>query len=1764
MESDQYICVRETVDNKTQVHVFSMLDYSTIMKRPITADSTIMHPTSQILALKAGRQLQIFNTEMKARIKSHTMNDDIIFWKWINNDMLGLVSESCVYHWQLEGGDAASPVKVFDRGANLSGCQIVNYRVSSDLKWMLLMGIHQKDGRIAGALQLYSKDKASSQAIEGHAGSFAQLMIEGCETPVKVFVFAGRTATASKLHMVEIDHPDGVPVVFVKRAVDLFFPAEMPNDFPVALQISSKYNVAFIITKHGFLHIYHLETGACIYMNRITTETMFVTAPYTATDGIIGVNRKGEVLSISIDDDTIIPYLRNSLNNQELAYKMAVHNALPGADDLVRDRFAKLMSNNQAMEAAKLAANSPGGILRTQATIDALKAIVVPRGQLSPILQYFGILLEKSSLNAFESVELVKPVLAQGRKQLLEKWLAEGKLECSEELGDITKPLDATLALSIYLKATVSHKVVQCFAETGQYDKIPVYAQRVGFQVDYLNIFEDVVRANPEASVTFAKALLANNSMSLDDVIKVYEGMTALVPLTSLLLEVLKQDKPEEGRYQTKLLELNLINGAPQVAGAILSKNLFSHYDKAKIGKLCETHGLLTFALENQTDPFTIRRLVVQNTATLDLDWLLEFFRSKCNLETTKEILEEMASPTYLRQNLTVLVKLLTALCKHLSIRWCIEFFEKRTKSFDGLYFFLKGVTPFLADEPVEVQSLAETRLIQAAVKSNQLSDLEKLCRENNHYDAQETFTMIKDAKLADCMPLLYVADKHPSLIPELVQYLLQHHKEDVLALYVQKMNPQRMAPVIACLLDDQIEESFIKRLLKDAPPTVGIDELLEVMESRGKLRWILPWLEKQLSTMSPSSSTAGVYNALAKIYVDTQHPNTEEFLRENMLYNRKSVGKYCEKKNAYKLAFLAYSRGDVKFHDDVIRICWEAPLYKELGSYLMSSKDLSLWDQVLNDYTREGHQKSAFVDSLLQILPGWTDAEGISVAVKAFMNSSSFSGDFLLKLLESILFNGDSLFCHNTNLQNLLLLTGMKMAPSKVPEYVKRLDAFSITDMALLAYEEYKLYEVAFLMYDKGEQFENAIEMLLLLEKENMQNEANEPVDAHSYFIRSRQYARDHPEPAVLRLLALEFASIGQIKESVELLLLDPTGISELALYTKILNYGFLYSAYEEMIKFLKACQRDANSASGGPASAALSKIDNELGYCYCKLDRLKELEELLASGNVNPVYIGDKCLEESLWKAAKICFSVSGGKKGATGLSGHPSKMAMALIGLGDLEEAFRVAQKANSSKVYRWLLKGIFVTSNSGSSSPAASSPSFNATLAQMVSLAFLGIKEQEQEDLENNIRYISNLYLFYGLVEPLIKTLQLACLSLGSSSSLLLETLRIIAMYTTDEEQFLLEFIKLYGKKIPFSPRSSLKYLEENKCWKSLFSFHLLHMNDETSNAQVAESFVGLMLKHSALLFDHDNVKISLLKLPTMLPGGHPLLYKTMYFYLEEHPLLIPDLLSFLKDNKKEELDPSKVIEVFRNLGHLQLVRSFLAEHPYNEANLDLLVEEGDWQNLSKIVLNSSSSSNSSSGIGAGVHSSVVSAGSGANPFNIKDSFVSKLSLHECIEFRRIAAVIAAFSQHRYSHAIDIALKDLLFKEAIMIAGDSNSAALVYELSTWFCENSLPEQFFITLTYAFHIISDVSPDGEDFFMKIISLAWKYNYMDLINPILGARYHEQELKLKMLQDEVQSLRDSLLSVQQKVPVSAFSHQVQQGLLAAGSDPSRLYLTQ
>lgn len=129
LESDSFICVREKKNEAAspEVVIIDLKQNNNVVRRPIKADSAIMHWTKQVIALKAqSRTLQIFDLGQKAKLKSATMNEDVVFWKWFSETTLGLVTDTAVYHWDVFDPTQASPVEVFKRNPNLQVRTVIN------------------------------------------------------------------------------------------------------------------------------------------------------------------------------------------------------------------------------------------------------------------------------------------------------------------------------------------------------------------------------------------------------------------------------------------------------------------------------------------------------------------------------------------------------------------------------------------------------------------------------------------------------------------------------------------------------------------------------------------------------------------------------------------------------------------------------------------------------------------------------------------------------------------------------------------------------------------------------------------------------------------------------------------------------------------------------------------------------------------------------------------------------------------------------------------------------------------------------------------------------------------------------------------------------------------------------------------------------------------------------------------------------------------------------------------------------------------------------------------------------------------------------------------------------------------------------------------------------------------------------------------------------------------------------------------------------
>ena len=69
--------------------------------------------------------------------------------------------------------------------------------------------------------------------------------------------------------------------------------------------------------------------------------------------------RRGQVLAATVNEQTMVPFVSQQLNNLELALALAKRGNLPGAEALVGQNFDRLFSSGQFKEAAEAAAESP-------------------------------------------------------------------------------------------------------------------------------------------------------------------------------------------------------------------------------------------------------------------------------------------------------------------------------------------------------------------------------------------------------------------------------------------------------------------------------------------------------------------------------------------------------------------------------------------------------------------------------------------------------------------------------------------------------------------------------------------------------------------------------------------------------------------------------------------------------------------------------------------------------------------------------------------------------------------------------------------------------------------------------------------------------------------------------------------------------------------------------------------------------------------------------------------------------------------------------------------------------------------------------------------------------------------------------------------------------------------------------------------------------------------------------------------------------------
>jgi len=263
---------------------------------------------------------------------------------------------------------------------------------------------------------------------------------------------------------------------------------------------------------------------------------------------------------------------------------------------------------------------------------------------------------------------------------------------------------------------------------------------------------------------------------------------------------------------------VNLRGGSPQVADAILQNNMFSHYDRQYVAKLCESCGLSQRALEHYTDVDDIKRSLLAmcaNPQTLNPEFVLSYFGS-LSPEASLDCLRELLARN-MRGNMQVVTQVAAKYNEQIGAQPLVDLFEN-FKCYEGLFYYLGQIVNFSQDP------LVHYKYIEAAAKCQQYKEVERVCRDSTVYEAEPVKAFLMDAKLPDPRPLIHVCDRH-DFVEEMTAYLYANQLQKYIEVYCNKVSPQKTPAVVGKLLDLDGNEDFVRGLLNSVGHACPVDE---------------------------------------------------------------------------------------------------------------------------------------------------------------------------------------------------------------------------------------------------------------------------------------------------------------------------------------------------------------------------------------------------------------------------------------------------------------------------------------------------------------------------------------------------------------------------------------------------------------------------------------------------------------------------------------------------------------------------------------------------------------------------------------------------------------------------------------------------------------------------------------------------------------------------------------------------------------------------
>lgn len=1768
--------------------------------------------------------------------------------------------------------------------------QIVGYQTDSGQRWCLLMGLcpvtNETTGSISvkGQLQLFSVEKRQQQLIEGFSGNFGELIVDDfLHSPASVVCFVEKKQENpnARLHVMDIsgqragsgDFGSSLsPPAPFKAVIELPSVDENSNggtqgfDFPIYTYISSYFGVIFIITRGGILYIVEPTSNTVLYCNKVCQDSVFLGSP-SRFHGICMANKRGLVLHITLNSSSVLSYIQSnpelSLNSNLLRWTQRY--GYQGTDEFSIKMFNEAIKRQSYQNACRVVSLNKNGSLRTPATINHFK-MLDPSHKL--LFQYFTTIFKFHTLNQFESTEFCRLLLSQNSATLISEFTSitqpivflrtlinEEKLTFSEELGDILlQNGEKKLALKIFNKCTPQNptKILQTLIEIGNFSHVSEFIREQKasnwptITTDIRSLLNSLLIANNiDATVEFVKTVLlppASTSQSdlpnpssiesLDlnidkpSIVEIFVSHSKFKEITSILLDHLKANKPEDSVLQTKLLEVNLLH-APQIAEALFQMDLFTHYDKHAIAALCEKAGLFERALENFSDMRDIRRILGVACGSLNTDWLANYL-SKLSSRTRFDCLKELllvcknnsgnggivsmggglssngalpntgqgvmgnssSNSITLSNNNTVLQSVIQVCIKNvdsIGIENIITLFEQQG-IWEGIYYVIgSNLTQYLSGNSLSSSGSSESfnlssdsligdsgtqnkgtgvvlagsgrlpssntgsinggngsfstfivfKYIESSVHLGQIQEAERICRDfPQSYDPDQVIEYFKSIKMNDLRPLIWVCDLHHR-VEELISYLYHMSLYKYIQVYTLKINPSQTPLVIGTLIDLDGSEDLVKSLLQEIK-TLGssfsFGELIQQAENRNRLKLLLSWLEERVQE---GYQDPALHNALAKIYID-MNKDSENFLKTNPHYDAKTIGDYCEDRDPY-LAYIAYRKAWGQCDDEIIQVTYKNDLYRLLARYLVERQDLELWNKVLGNSSNSTESvvneqcRQAIIDQVTSsILPEFYDKpEEISCIIRAFINAEVPNS--LLEVLEKIIFHvNNTEFSQNKNLQNLLLLTSIKIDIRRLDDYVLRLDNYDAKEVAKVAIE-HGLYSQAFQIYKKFSFNNEAVETLLMISKlellksqgidvDNQSPEFLENLDSMIYLdklvnldlSKVRDFASYCNDNSVWDILGQQYLKISRTKDAVECFVKSENTRD----YRSIIEHCLSVKAYQDLLGYLQMVRRLKDSRTSKDPI-----VDTELAYCMSKLKLLQDLQNFLQGINtVQLQKIGDRLMDEQDYKYSIIFYQAIP----------NYSRLTSCYIHLGEYNNALETAKKANSPKTWKELLQ---ICMHIGESE-----------LAHQAGLNII-VYPDYCEDVVSE-------YEKKGLTSELLTLLEGAIQNTDRANGSLFTELGILyAKYTPEK---LMDYCASYSGRINIPKLTRI--CEQRQLWNEVVYLYLQY--------QEFDQAVLTVISHPKEAWKNDQFLNILQNVSNV-----DILYKSMTFYLQEHPELLNSLLMLtLKPRKSSEVPKSnssdisdyspsrsvngvlnqpgtggsvrsankfdlanittRFIQQFFNQGissstnlntinqivnisprpsiekpgsqnkpsyDISIIQEFLESiseeniQVVNEALINLYIEKMEVDKLMKLILTCDNYD--------------------------QTSLSARLEKHPVNDLRKLAVKILDKNSN-YQQALSICQKEMLIDEAILVVYKSGNVALIEELLEFLLINNKRENFVACLYTCYEFLR---PD------TVMEMAWKHNCLDATMPFFIQSLRDMTNRIDVLEKKLETLQ-------------------------------------